>query len=86
MHDCPSPAQAFEAPEKPPVLAIVDTDKTDIAVAAIYAGFYESLKASGCEERDSAIRCVILPERTSPTRAASSVLTSAPVSRARRSA
>ena len=24
MHDCPSPAQAFEAPEKPPVLAIVE--------------------------------------------------------------
>ena len=24
MHDCPSPAQAFDAPEKPPVLAIVE--------------------------------------------------------------
>ena len=30
-----------------PVLAIVDTDKTDLAVADIYKGFYEGLKASG---------------------------------------
>ncbi len=30
-----------------PVLAIVDTDKTDIAVAQIYAGFNEALKATG---------------------------------------
>src|SRR5207253_364 len=30
-----------------PVLAIVDTNKTDLSVVQIYAGFYETLKAAG---------------------------------------
>jgi simple sugar transport system substrate-binding protein len=30
-----------------PVLAIVDTDKTDLAVAQIYKGFYEGVKSAG---------------------------------------
>jgi ABC-type sugar transport system substrate-binding protein len=30
-----------------PVLAVVDTDKTDLAVAEIYKGFYQGIKESG---------------------------------------